>query len=264
MNVSKVMARLPVLIFGIPISYAILVLADEWVRVSFLGIVALIGQFELCKLIDKDSNRKPFPEWIGGLTIMMSSHLYGERALFISFSLMICAGMVFTVLRGLRGDGRRRFCHISFSLYYLPFCLSCFELFAKSTGGLSLFIILASIWALDIGAYVFGMSFRGPKLAPKISPNKTISGAIGGALSCIVFLYLMKHCEFLIITETKFWVLGISIALIGQLSDLFESILKRESEVKDSGALLGSHGGVLDRIDSVLFLGPVCYAILIM
>ncbi|MDD3000736.1 MAG: phosphatidate cytidylyltransferase [Candidatus Riflebacteria bacterium] len=264
MNVSKVLARLPVLIVGIPITYVILVLAEEWVRVAFLAVIALIGQFELCKIIDKDANRKPVPEWIGALVIMICSHLYGERALFISFTLMISAAMIFTVLRGLRGDGRRRFCHITFSLYYLPFCLSCFELFAKSAGGLSLFSILASIWALDIGAYVFGMSLRGPKLAPKISPNKTISGAIGGALSCIVFLYLMKHFDFLIITEVKFWILAISIALVGQLADLFESILKRESEVKDSGALLGSHGGVLDRIDSVLFLGPVCYAILIM
>ena len=58
--------------------------------------------------------------------------------------------------------------------------------------------------------------------------------------------------------------LAFSVAILGQLADLFESILKRESEIKDSGALLGAHGGILDRIDSILFLGPVCYTVFIL
>lgn len=262
MNFSKALGRLPVIIIGIPLTYILLVTAGDFVRAVFLTTVALLGQLELCKIISKDANRKPFFEWIGALVIMVLSYRYGERALFMSFSLLICAAMIFTVLRGFRGNGRRRFCHILLSLYYLPFCLASYELFAKAAGGRSLFVILASIWALDIGAYVFGMSLRGPKLSPKISPNKTISGAIGGAICCITFLFAMKHFGLLEITDAKFWIFAISIATIGQLADLFESILKRESEIKDSGTILGSHGGILDRIDSVLFLGPVCYAIL--
>jgi phosphatidate cytidylyltransferase len=262
MKFNKILQRLPVIILGIPLTYVILVRAENYVRLGFLAIVCLLGQLELNGLINKNSNRKPLPEWTAGIALMLITHFYGERALLFSFPLFICAAMIFTVLRGLRGNGIKRFLGICFSIFYLPFCLSCYELLARLMDGQVLFYILASIWALDIGAYVTGMSFKGPKLAPKISPNKTISGAFGGALSCIVFLLILRQTGALILPDLKFWLLALSIATVGQISDLFESILKRECNVKDSGALLGSHGGVLDRIDSVLFLGPISYAIL--
>jgi phosphatidate cytidylyltransferase len=114
-----------------------------------------------------------------------------------------------------------------------------------------------------MGAYAFGMALRGPRLSPNISPNKTISGAFGGAFCCIVFFVIVRHYQLIELTDIKFWGLAFSVAIIGQIADLFESVLKRESEIKDSGALLGAHGGVLDRIDSILFLGPVCYSLII-
>jgi phosphatidate cytidylyltransferase len=129
-------------------------------------------------------------------------------------------------------------------------------------GGLLLFSILASIWALDIGAYIFGMSIRGPKLAPKISPNKTISGAVGGMISTLTFFFLLNKYGLLQIETQRLVPIAISVSVVGQIADLFESVLKRESDVKDSGGLLGAHGGILDRIDSVLFLGPICYSLL--
>jgi CDP-diglyceride synthetase len=262
MKFNKILQRLPVIFVGIPLTYIILARAESYVRLVFLAIICLLGQMELNRLIDKNPNRKPYPEWAAGLGLMLITHFYGERALFFSFPLFICGAMIFTVLRGLQGNGLKRFLGICFSVFYLPFCLSCYELLARFMDGHALFYILASIWALDIGAYVVGMSCKGPKLAPRISPNKTISGAVGGALSCILFLFITRQTGSLILPDFRFWLLAVSIATVGQISDLFESILKRECNVKDSGALLGSHGGVLDRIDSVLFLGPICYAIL--
>ncbi len=254
-------ARIPVLLLGIPAAYGLLVAAGDLVRLVFLLIICLLGQFELGRMLDRNEKRTPWLEWAGALIIMLAAHFSGERGLLLASGLSAVLLMAATVLRGLRGDGCRRFCHGIFSLLYLPFCLSFFLILAKIHGGLTLFVLVAAIWALDIGAYTFGMSIRGPRLAPKISPNKTISGAIGGAVSCMAFIILAGHFNYLALPMPNLLGLALSVALLGQLADLFESILKRESEVKDSGALLGAHGGILDRIDSILFLGPVCYTL---
>lgn len=256
------LARVPVILFGIPAVYGLLVAAGDVVRLAFLAFIALIGQFELNSMLNRENARKPLVEWVGGLLMLVATHFYGEKGLLSAFAGAVILLMLFTVFRGLQGDGIKRFCHGLFSLFYLPFCLGFFLLVGKVSGGQTLFVILASIWALDIGAYLFGMSIRGPRLAPRISPNKTISGAVGGAVSCVCFILAAAHFQLLAITGPQLWVLAFLTATIGQIADLFESVLKRESEVKDSGAMLGAHGGVLDRIDSILFLGPVCYALL--
>ncbi|GAB4274771.1 MAG: CDP-archaeol synthase [Candidatus Rifleibacteriota bacterium] len=257
------LARIPVILIGIPAVYGILAAAGDIVRLFFLIIVCLIGQFELASMLNRDFPFRPVPEWIAGIAILSSAHLFGERGIMISFALSVIFLMIFTVLRGLQGDGYKRFSLGLFSLVYLPFCLAFYLLLGRTMGGQLLFIILASVWALDIGAYVFGMSIRGPRLSPRISPNKTISGAIGGALSCIGFFFIVRHYGFLAIPDGRFWLLASVVAIVGQVADLFESVLKRESEIKDSSALLGAHGGILDRIDSILFLGPVCYALIV-
>ena len=259
---KKFLARLPLILVGIPLTYWLLAMSGSAVRLFFLGVVAVLGQFELCRMLDKD-HRRPYFEWVVGLVIMASAYWYGEKGLFAGFVASVIATMLKTVFRGLKGDGIKEFCHILFSLYYLPFNLSCYYLLSvsKSYSGKDLFILLASIWSLDIGAYLFGMSLRGPKMAPKISPNKTISGAVGGFLCSVVFLNCAAYYGWVNFPVHLTVYASIAVGVIGQIADLFESVLKRESDTKDSGALLGAHGGVLDRIDSVLFLGPLCYFI---
>ena len=256
---KKLLARLPVIIIGIPAVYWLLVKADNPIKLVFFAIISVLGQYELCSMLEKGA-RKPILEWVSSIIILASS-FYGERALFASLVCCVTLSMITTVFRGLKGDGIKYFCHVIFSIFYLPFCLSCFYLLSLKLGGMALFLILSSVWALDIGAYIFGMSIRGPKLAPKISPNKTISGAIGGFLCSVGFLHCAAHYAWgnLPIPQTIY--AAFAIAIVGQIADLFESVIKRESDTKDSSSLLGAHGGVLDRIDSVLFLGPLCYFI---
>ena len=260
---KKFLARLPLLIIGIPLTYWLLVMAGNAARMAFFAVIAVLGQFELCRMLDKNT-RKPYFEWVLALALMGFTFWGGERALFGGFATAVVITMLKTVFRGLKGDGIKQFCHILFSLYYLPFNLSCYYLLtiSRNYNGRDLFFILASIWALDIGAYLFGMTLRGPKMAPLISPKKTISGAIGGFLCSVGFLHCMSHYGYLNYPANKIIYLAFIIGIIGQVADLFESVIKRESDTKDSSALLGAHGGVLDRIDSVLFLGPLCYFIL--
>lgn len=123
-----------------------------------------------------------------------------------------------------------------------------------------IFSIFASVWVCDSLAFFGGKAFGKNKLAPKVSPNKTIEGALSGLIGAIAF------------STIYFWVLesnlttglivGISAGFFGQLGDLLESKIKRSTGVKDSSNLIPGHGGVLDRIDSLLFAGPTTLILL--
>ena len=119
--------------------------------------------------------------------------------------------------------------------------------------------LLLIIWAMDIGAYFAGSSIGGPKLAPKASPNKTWSGLIGGAIfGCLISWLAGSYLD--VADVTTLVVSGFALALWSQLGDIVESLIKRHFGVKDSGAIIPGHGGVLDRIDSLLFTLPILVA----
>jgi len=117
--------------------------------------------------------------------------------------------------------------------------------------------VFAVTWSADAGAYFFGMRFGKRKLAPRLSPNKTVEGAVGGIFAATTMSLLWGtwvglpwfHCLFL----------GPVLGALGEVGDLCESALKRDLGIKDFGGLLPGHGGILDRFDSVLFTAPVAY-----
>ena len=117
----------------------------------------------------------------------------------------------------------------------------------------------AIVMLTDTGAYYTGRSIGRHKLAPRVSPGKTIEGAIGGFVMAVVVGFLCKLVFFHEIPAAHALALGAVLGVIGQVGDLAESMLKRGSSVKDSGNLLPGHGGMLDRVDSILFCAPVLY-----
>ena len=123
----------------------------------------------------------------------------------------------------------------------------------------ALTMFFAMVMLTDTGAYYTGRTIGRHKLAPRISPGKTIEGAIGGFVMAAVAGYLSKLIFFPEIPTAHCLILGAVIGVVGQIGDLSESLLKRGSNVKDSGNLLPGHGGMLDRIDSILFSAPVLY-----
>ncbi len=122
-----------------------------------------------------------------------------------------------------------------------------------------LLLALFIVWATDIGAYLVGRKFGKNKLAPHISPNKTIEGSIGGILCALIVSTIYFFSYPLDFSFGMTVLLAILISVSGQLGDLVESALKRHYEVKDSGKILPGHGGILDRFDSILFAMPVLY-----
>lgn len=120
-----------------------------------------------------------------------------------------------------------------------------------------LIILFFCILFTDTGCYYFGMKFGKHKLAPIISPNKTIEGSIGGTLCSVLGALLLGHFHGIVWYHCL--VIGILIAFFAQIGDLCESLIKRDAGVKDSGNTLPGHGGFLDRTDSYVFTLPVLY-----
>jgi phosphatidate cytidylyltransferase len=118
--------------------------------------------------------------------------------------------------------------------------------------------LFAVIWCTDSFAYFTGIFLGRHRLAPHISPKKTVEGAVGGLFGGIGGAVLIGEI-FLDFSLSDLVILGLLLSAIGQLGDLIESLLKRNYGVKDSGNFLPGHGGLLDRFDSVLLSGPFLY-----
>jgi phosphatidate cytidylyltransferase len=119
---------------------------------------------------------------------------------------------------------------------------------------------VAATFANDTGAYFSGRAFGRHKLYPAVSPGKTVEGAVGGFFFSIGTLFLIRATFFGALTVSDCLLVAIPASVLGPLGDLFESLLKRSAGVKDSSHLIPGHGGVLDRLDALLFVGAWIYA----
>lgn len=117
-----------------------------------------------------------------------------------------------------------------------------------------------SVWILDTMAYFTGKMFGKHKLFPSVSPNKTVEGGIGGVLGAVSAMLAAKYVFFNQLSIVHAVLIGGIIGIVGQLGDVIESFLKRQTGAKDSSSILPGHGGIFDRFDSIIFVGPFVYA----
>ncbi len=151
-----------------------------------------------------------------------------------------------------------------FGLFFLLFSFFS-TIYLRQYNGLNffLFLIIVCIFT-DIGGYIFGKTFKGPKLT-KISPKKTYSGVIGSFLISLLFgliyiKYLGQKSRILLESDPIFIIfLILFISLVSQIGDLIISYFKRKAKLKDTGKILPGHGGFLDRIDGIIFVMPIIY-----
>ena len=128
--------------------------------------------------------------------------------------------------------------------------------------GLLLLAIFIFIWVNDTGAYLVGSQWGKTPLAPSISPKKTVEGSIGGLLLALLSAVILRLLLFPELSWLHILLIAAVVAVFGTIGDLFESSLKRQAGVKDSGKLIPGHGGILDRIDSLLLAVPAVYLLL--
>tara|TARA_B100000686_G_scaffold298853_1_gene332197 strand:- start:324 stop:1127 length:804 start_codon:yes stop_codon:yes gene_type:complete len=147
-----------------------------------------------------------------------------------------------------------------FGIFYTAGLGGYFFLIGNFKGGRQIIIfILLFIWAGDIIAYYWGQKFGDRKLIEIVSPNKTIAGAVANIAGTLIAALLAYKMFFNEIPLIHCLITAFICGIIGQFGDLVESLIKRNCQVKDSGTLIPGHGGVLDRVDSLLFAGPAFY-----
>jgi phosphatidate cytidylyltransferase len=230
-------------------------------------LVALLALFEYNSLTACDSRDKLFDivTLLGGLSIFAALYLCGKAAL-----PLILAGLLFCLF--LLGLFRRRMARELFrdvavrtlgvAYICLPFSLL-IPLRGFAQGRWWVLFLLVIIWVNDSGAYITGRYLGSHKLSPVISPNKTIEGAVGGVASGVAAAFIMNGYMGLGLEPLWLTSLAVLMGLVAIGGDLVESVIKRGAGVKDSGTIIPGHGGMLDRIDSLIFTIPVLYYFLL-
>ena len=147
----------------------------------------------------------------------------------------------------------------SYKIYGFPFLFCSFFTFYELDLPIVFFVILICV-STDIGGYVFGKIFKGPKLT-KISPNKTYAGMIGGYFLSLISLTIITSLIDYTPIPIQFFFLTLLISTVSQIGDIIISYFKRLSKIKDTGKIIPGHGGLLDRIDGMIFAFPIVYLI---
>lgn len=147
-----------------------------------------------------------------------------------------------------------------FGFLYVPLLLGHLVLLRSLPFGREwIYLVLLVVMASDTGAYFSGISLGRHKLYPAISPNKSIEGSVGGLLGGLLAAFIVRYTFFPALSVVDCLVLGLGLGAMSQLGDLFESMVKRACGVKDSGSVIPGHGGMLDRLDSLLFAFPLAF-----
>jgi len=180
--------------------------------------------------------------------------LSGIGLLFIGFSLLF-------LFRVRTIDTAAR--EVAFALLaflYIPFLLMHLVQLRQSPFGIQwLFVVMLIVMTNDSAAYYTGSAFGKHRLYQLVSPKKSIEGAVGGLIGSLGGTLLAKFTFFPQLTFIDAAATALVVGVVGQAGDLFESLLKRSFGVKDSGTIIPGHGGVLDRLDSILFAAPITY-----
>ncbi|MDP9267777.1 MAG: phosphatidate cytidylyltransferase [Acidobacteriota bacterium] len=284
------MKRVLTAVILIPLVLADIFFAPDWLVVLTVGLVATLAASEFLQLAEA-SGMAPYR----GVTVSLVAVGFATMALFLArnryaddaIALLTIGGIFFIplvfLLLGLSKPELREALPAAavsyFTFYYIAFPLACLVAIRRMEGGgpqadgrALLAIVLIVTWVGDIAAMYAGRAFGKHKLAPRISPGKTIEGSVASLVFAVIVCWaLVQYAlpRYLGEAETNVptWVpivLGVGLNIAAQLGDLAESAIKRGAGVKDSGTLLPGHGGVLDRIDALLLAAPVGMLILLL
>lgn len=251
------------ILLAILVVIAVLYLPSPWV-LGAVVIVAGLACFECARLLMPTEDRQS-PRFVAILGSTLSALiLFGNwefQILLLAFAVLVMVTLLYFLILGdpLSGVALKISATV-FSLFYVGLLFSFLGLLrAEPSGAWWLLLCLGATFSGDTGGYFAGRYLGKHKLALRISPKKTWEGYGGGILLSILVSFFFKYIFFKELSVQDCWVVGLVAGAFGPLGDLCESMLKRSVGVKDSGHLIPGHGGVLDRVDALLFVAPVVY-----
>ncbi|HYN75453.1 MAG TPA: phosphatidate cytidylyltransferase [Candidatus Limnocylindria bacterium] len=261
---SRAGRNLPLAI-GVGVSLVILILLSLLSPLAFTVLVAValgVAAWELCTALAAGDIRVPLvPVLLGGTAMYAATYAAGTDGLVIGLALSVIAVLVWRLFDG--ADGYLR--DVSgglFVLGYLPLLAGFAVLMVTQDQGVERIVtFILVVVASDVGGYALGVLFGKHPMAPRISPKKSWEGFGGSVLFCAVAGAIALP----LLLEAPWWqglLLGLALVCTAVLGDLCESMVKRDLGVKDMGNLLPGHGGLMDRLDSLLLSAPVAWLLL--
>ncbi|MEZ4387517.1 MAG: phosphatidate cytidylyltransferase [Candidatus Krumholzibacteriia bacterium] len=249
--------RLLAILVGVPCLYIITERGGAFFLI-LIDLMIILGLHEFFLLMEAKGYRPS--RWLGySGALVVSWHAYsGGPGLTLIMTVILLLIMSREVFRQQVDQALTNIAVTVLGVMYVGWLGSHFILLRELGSDLVYFGTLV-IWACDTLAYVVGVSFGRRKLVPHISPGKTWAGAVGGLVGGALAGWLCAITFVSVVTPLSGTLLGLLCAVVGQVGDLVESLLKRDAGLKDSARLIPGHGGVLDRVDSLLFTIPLLF-----
>jgi len=226
-----------------------------------IAVVSFIGLLEYCHMTLPGRGVEGILISASGVVIPLLFYLRSAAAMAFAIALFLISIAVHTLFRF--SDVREAVSEAAllfFGIIYVPYLLGYLILLRNNPAGLNwILLMLFMIMSGDSAAYFFGCRFGKHKLYPAVSPNKSIEGALFGLAGSVTGAMVAKLIFFSELSVVNGILAALLVGTIGQVGDLFESLIKRSCGVKDSGRIIPGHGGILDRLDSILFAAPVTY-----
>jgi phosphatidate cytidylyltransferase len=249
---ARILVAIPALAYALA-----MVTLGEWVFVAGLGLLGLVCLHELFTMFSRARPAR-LAGALGFAGLLVGAHLGDRDTVLVVF--LACIPLTFLIIVNQPGGGGAPGISVTvLGLAWIGLGLAHAVLLRDLPhGGALVFAVLLGTFVGDTGAYLGGRALGRRKLAPRISPNKTVEGlAIGVLCGTAAVWWTGLSQEWF--GGTKGAVLGVSVALAAPLGDLFESYLKRDAGTKDTGTLFGAHGGALDRLDAIMFTAVTGY-----
>ena len=264
---SELTIRVLVALVGIPLLLFVILEGDIYFF-SVIVLIAVISQWEIYKILQsKEIHVSIIPGYtLGMLLLYFTAYGMNNNLILLSFLALLFL-FAFEMFRN-KGSALLNVAGTLFGIIYpvsflaaLLFLRFNIEQILPKTGynpaGMFIITMFASVWLCDTFAYFFGKAYGKHRLFERVSPKKSVEGAIAGLIGAILIFFVSKWIGFLHISNVLVLICGTIVGTIGQLGDLVESWFKRDVSVKDSSAILPGHGGMLDRFDSLMFIAPV-------
>lgn len=254
-------------LLGFPLVLIVLIIGNVYVVDIALAIIAILAMDEYFNAIAKIA--KPV-RWIGYLSCISIAliHVIPEEQLVTTSILAIPVLLLILFIQVIVTEMKTSFKDIAYTFFGIMYVVTLLMFFAKingmQNGNILIWYAIFAAWGTDIFAYFIGKHFGKHKFS-KISPKKSIEGCIAGTIGAVVIMLIYTY------VANTFWgmsysylaigIIGIILSVIGQIGDFAASSIKRYVDIKDYSNLIPGHGGMLDRIDSLIFLAPFAYVL---
>ncbi|MBF0317565.1 MAG: phosphatidate cytidylyltransferase [Nitrospirae bacterium] len=254
--------RLIVAAIALPIFYCYVMYLPRPFVLALVCVMSFISQAEFLAMYKVREHQRYFFSLLGIIPICLT-YKYNDipTSLIVLMLTVVLVGRLF--VRKHPENALTDIAPYVVSFLYIPLMLSYFVKLA-SIGPEMIIFLCAVIWGADSFALYAGKAIGKRSLYKQMSPNKTIEGAVAAITGAVICSLLLKAYFALHMSFEKTSVVGIILGMVGIVGDLVESMFKRDADVKDSGSLLPGHGGILDKIDGMLFSAPALYHMLIL